>query len=130
MRGLLHSVWRLGAGYYSQATCNGTRADDLTLGFHRAGVINAIRYGTLRIDTYGGGAARRSGPGVMVMYKSDLTAGAYRQLSARLGWHAGPSVNMSKYVKGGKVRWGLATVGGNWFDVKEYRVAYTYFVLR
>lgn len=49
-------------------------------------------------------------------------------LPGGLGWHACPSVPVS--VTGRSVRWVSGTVGGNWYFVKSYKVAWTYYVLR
>lgn len=122
--------WAKGIGYYSRSECNGSRSDDLAFGFHRTAAPKAVRYGALRIDTYGGGAFRKAGPGRIALYKQNDNVGAVRKIDARLGWHAGPSVNATSYLRGGKFLWGFGTSNGNWYDVKEFRVSISYSVLR
>ena len=122
--------WPGGAGYYSRSRCNGSRSDDTAIALHRVSVPKAMRYGRLRIDTYGGGAFRHAGPGVILYVLSDDTAGAGRVTGASLGWHRGPSADADRYVKNGKISWVFGTVSGNWFDVKEYRVSLRIVVLR
>lgn len=122
--------WPHGAGYYSQSKCVGGGDADVAIALHRAAVPKAIRYGTMRIDTYGAGAFRNPGPGAIVYVKANNTAGAGRVTSASLGWHRGPSADGDKYVRSGRVSWVFGTASGNWFDVKEYRITLRVMVLR
>lgn len=122
--------WPKGLGYYSRSKCNGNSAADTALALHRVAVPRAVRYGALRIDTYGGGAFRHAGPAVIVYVKANGDAGAGRVARESLGWHAGPSVGAGSYVDNGRVAWGFGAVRGNWFDVKEFRLTLRISVLR
>ncbi len=97
---------------------------------HRVHVKRAIRYGSVSVDTYGAGAFRHAGPGAELYVTSQGNIGATRGVSSDLGWHAGPNVSLDKYLHKGTVTWVFATVKGDWYDVKEFRVTYSYFVLR
>lgn len=122
--------WPRGVGYYSKSKCNGSRAEDVAAAAHRIGLPNAVRYGSIKVDTYGAGAFRHSGPGAILYVKANGNFGAARKVSSSLGWHGGPKASLSKYVYRGGFRWVFATVGGSWYDVKEFRLTYSYYVLR
>jgi hypothetical protein len=124
--------WAGGLGYYSRSKCNGSASADLAFAFHRVAAPKAVRYGALRIDTYGGGAFRNAGPGIIALYKNNQNqdVGAIKKTGTRLGWHAGPKVDGSRYVRNGKLWWGFGAIKGNWFDVKEYRLTWRVSVLQ
>jgi hypothetical protein len=122
--------WPKGLGYYSRSKCVGNAQADVAVAVHRVGVPRAVRYGTISIDTYGGGAVQNAGPGVIVYVTSSGTAGASRGTSVGLAWHNGPAADADNYIKNGRVRWLFGTTSGNWFDVKEFRVTVRVFVLR
>ena len=122
--------WKSGAGYYSRSKCNGTRAQDLAMGVHRVGAPRAVRHYSVKVDTYGGGAFRHAGPGVVAYVTKSGGLGKARKASAGLGWHGGPTANAGGYLKNGKMTWVFATVQGNWFDVKDFRVTFRVAVLR
>jgi FlgD Ig-like domain/Bacterial Ig domain len=124
--------WSGGLGYYSRSKCNGSSSDDLAFAFHRAAAPKAVRYGSLRVDAYGGGAFRNAGPGLIALYKNNENQdlGAVKKTSTGLAWHAGPKVDGSGYVRNGKLWWGFGTVKGNWFDVKEFRLTWRVSVLQ
>jgi flagellar hook assembly protein FlgD len=122
--------WRTGLGYYSRTKCDGSRSEDLALALHRTAAPKAVRYGSLRIDTYGGGAFRHAGPGIIAYVTSDGDVEAGGPVAKSLGWHAGPSVNANKYLKKGRVNWAFGANRGNWYDVKEFRLTFRIQVLR
>lgn len=122
--------WPKGVGYYSRSKCSGNANDDTALALHRAAAPKAVRYGAIRIDTYGGGAFRHAGPGAILYVKGNGDAGAGRIARQNLAWHSGPSVAGGAYVKRGRVLWAFGAVRGNWFDVKEFRLTFRISVLR
>lgn len=122
--------WKSGAGYYSRSRCNGTRAQDLAMGVHRVAAPKALKHLSVKVDTYGGGAFMHAGPGIIAYVNKSGGLGKGRQASAGLGWHGGPTAKAGGYLKNGKMTWVFATVQGNWFDVKEFRVSFRVAVLR
>jgi hypothetical protein len=128
-RGSRHS-WRGGIGYYSQSKCQRYGGPDVALGFHRYDVPNAIRYHSLQVAAFGGGAKKNRESGYLILYRKRGTAGADREVDGQVQWHVGPTVQAPRYLFRGRARWGFATTLGNWFDVKEYRLRLEISVLR
>jgi flagellar hook assembly protein FlgD len=122
--------WRGGLGYYSRSECNGSSSENLSLALHRTAAPKAVRYGSLRIDTYGGGAVRHAGPGIIAYVKSDGHLGSGGSVPKSLGWHAGRTVNANAYLRKGRVNWAFGTDRGNGYDVKEFRLTFRIQVLR
>ncbi len=122
--------WPKGLGYYSNAYCSNGASDSVALGVHVAGLNNATRYGSFSLEAYGAGAFRHAGPAAMLTIKSNDGIGAKKRLGTSAGWYGVKGLDVDKYLKKGKLRWAVGTTNGNWYDVKEFRIAYTYFVLR
>ncbi|MFZ0323916.1 MAG: FlgD immunoglobulin-like domain containing protein [Actinomycetes bacterium] len=122
--------WSGGAGYYSNVSCRGQHSSALAGAVHGVAVPSAIRYGKLRIDTYGGAAQKHGGTAAIfyVRPNGDLAAG--RTLGTAVGWHRGATAGMSAFVSHRRVYWVAATVGGHWYNIKSFTVRYSYFVLR
>ena len=100
---------------------------------HAVTLPAALRYGTVKVTTYG--ARRLPGfPDVgAVLYEtrggdiSDYGAG----LGADERWWPGDKANASGYVTAGrKFRWWAGTTLGNYYDIKSFKVTWTYYVLR
>jgi len=107
-------------------------SDDIAVTRHSATMPAAVKYGPIRVSTYGA----RDVPGFadlgVVLYETrsgDISDyGAV--LRPGLQWHQGDSVDADAFVTSGrKFRWWGGTVGGNFYDILEYKVSYTYFVL-
>ena len=122
--------WKSGLGYYSRSQCNGSRDDDVAIALHRIAAPSAAEHFSVKIDTYGGGAFRHAGPAIIGYVKKDRTYGVLSSVQAGLGWHGGPTRSAGPYLKKGKISWVFATVRGNWFDVKEFRVTFKVGVLQ
>lgn len=122
--------WPKGIGYYSNVYCRGTGDSSVALGGHSIGLQNAVRYGKASIQAYGAGAFRHAGPGAMLSLKSDGDIGATAKLGTSPGWYGVKGIDLDTYARGGRLRWFVGTAKGNWYDVKEFKVSYTYYVLR
>jgi len=122
--------WRKGLAYYSRSKCNGSRTDDVAAAVHKVGVPKAIRYGKAKVNAFGAGAFRHPGPAFILYIKSNKEYGKVKQLGSSVGWHSGGSVPLDNYLVRGSLFWTIATTNGNWYDIKEFKVSMTYYVLR
>lgn len=122
--------WPHGLGYYSRSHCTGTDEQELALALHRFRLPRAPRYGSMSIDAYGAGAYQNAGPAAELYVKSNGHFGKGRRLSTSVGWHSGPSVSLKTSMIQGSVFWGVGTIRGAWYDVKEFRITYSYYALR
>lgn len=122
--------WPKGVGYYSNVYCRGSGTDDVAVGGHSIGLKSAKRYGRVSISAFGAGASRHAGPGALLSLRSNGEVGATTRLGTAPGWYGVKGLSLAKYARGGRLRWVVGTANGNWYDVKEYRVVYTYFVLQ
>ena len=124
--------WNGGLQWQSNFRRNCTGTKSLALSGHVVGTDNAIRYGTFQVSAYGGASLKRGGPAKILYVKNNETWGARQTLSGSLGWHRGDRVKMDPYLigKGGKLLWAVATVNGNFYDIKEFKISYTVSVLR
>lgn len=122
--------WPKGVGYYSNAYCRGRGTEDLAIGGHSIGLKRAKRYGQVSISAFGAGASRHAGPGGLLSIRTNGKLGATARLGTAPGWYGVRGLKLAKYAKGARLRWLVGTVNGNWYDVKEFRISYTYFVLQ
>lgn len=122
--------WPKGVGYYSNVYCRGTGDSAVAIGGHSIGLENAVRYGSASIQAYGAGAFKHAGPGAMLSLKANGDIGATAQLGTSPGWYGVKGIDLDTYARGGRLRWFVGTAKGNWYDVKEFKVSYSYFVLR
>jgi FlgD Ig-like domain/Bacterial Ig domain len=124
--------WKGGLQWQSNYSRNCSGGASVALSAHVVGTDNAIRYGTFQVSAYGGAALTRGGAAKILYVKKNQTWGARQGLSTSLGWHAGDRVKMDPYLigKGGKLVWAVATLNGNWYDIKEFKISYTVTVLR
>ena len=109
-----------------------TDTQQLAFTRHAIKLPAAVKYGNVRVDTYGA----RSVPGFadigLVFYETksgDISdQGGILRASER--WHAGDSVQVDKFVTRKHLfRWWAGASDGNYYDVKTFRVSYSYFVL-
>lgn len=122
--------WSKGIGYYSKSKCSGSRSANIAAVLHKVRIPSAIRYGSASIATYGAGAFRHAGPAVVLYVKSNTEYGHGAKIGTGLGWHGSGKVNLNQYLLRHGLYWTVATQSGNWYDVKEFRVSFTYSVLR
>ncbi|MFC6239611.1 FlgD immunoglobulin-like domain containing protein, partial [Longivirga aurantiaca] len=97
----------------------------------------ALKYGTVSVSTYGGGSTS----GLLWTHEADQgeidyvlkdgeTIGVYRTLSSGTTTHAGPTVKAADYlVKGRTITWWMGSADGNWYDVRDFTITWTYYVL-
>jgi flagellar hook assembly protein FlgD len=125
--------WKGSLGYYSDYECAGIDEEALAAAVHGVRVPSAMRYGTIRVDTYGACSLPEIHDNAAVIYVnpngslSDVGFG----LSWRVGWHRGAVRPADNFLTpGGQMRWLTGTVDVDWYDVQDYKVSLTYFVLR
>ncbi len=117
--------------YSSGSLC--TSGDAYASGDHQVRLPAAPRYGTVRVSAYGARADRRyRDAATVVLYDGlqNLSSTAFR-LGPSPGWYRGPRVKAGPLLIRSRVlRWETLTTGVAWYDVKTYRVDFSYFVLR
>ena len=95
----------------------------------------AVKYGTFKISTYGGSSVDGTGHTDDVgeldyLMRYGYTIGRVVMLSAATGAHAGPTARVAEYaVDGNKLTWLAGTSYGNWYDIRDYTVTWTYYTL-
>jgi subtilisin family serine protease/flagellar hook assembly protein FlgD len=123
-----HDGW---VSYASGSLC--TTGDAYAAGDHQVRLPAAARYGTVRVSAFGGRADKRyRDHATVVLYDGlqNLSTVRFRLGPAR-AVHRGPRVPAGPLVIRSRVlRWETLTTGVSWYDVKTYRVDYTYYVLR
>lgn len=96
---------------------------------------SAVKYGTFRISTYGGGSLDGTGHTDDVaeldyLMRDDYTIGAVVKLTAPTTTHAGPTKKVAEYlVAGNRLKWLAGTSYGNWWDVRDFTITWTYYTL-
>lgn len=98
---------------------------------------SALKYGTVSVSTYGGGSTSgqlRSHVGdqgeIDYVLKDGDTIGVYRTLSSGTTTHAGPTVKAADYLVNGRtIKWWMGSANGNWYDVRDFTITWTYYVL-
>ncbi len=117
--------------YGSGSLC--TTGDAYAAGDHQVRLPAAARYGTVRLSAYGGRAdTRYRDRATVVLYDGlqNLSDTRFR-LAPALGAHRGPRVRAAPLMIRSRIlRWETLTTGVAWYDVRSYRVDFTYFVLR
>ncbi len=64
------------------------------------------------------------------LMRDGYTIGRVVKLSAATGAHAGPTARVAEYaVDGNKLTWLAGTSYGNWYDIRDYTVTWTYYTL-
>jgi flagellar hook assembly protein FlgD len=125
--------WTGSIGYYSDLYfCSYYEGDDLAATDHAVTLPRATRYGAVRVDTYGGKALDDYDDVAALLYydgTGDLTDKG-RLLKPAIGSYRGPRAGARYVGRGRQVRWIAATLNGNWYDIKNFTVRYTYYVLR
>jgi flagellar hook assembly protein FlgD len=122
-----HKGW---VGYAASSIC--TSGDAYAAADHQVRLPDAVRYGTVRVSAYGGRGDKRYRDSAKVVYYDSLQNLSPRtfRLGPAVGSYAGPRVAATPLLIRSRVlRWMTITTGVAWYDVKSYRVAYTYYVL-
>ncbi len=123
--------WTDSLGYYSNYRCTGSDQASVAVGFHSFRVPSAIRHGTVRVDAYGGSGRRQSIGRIVYLDRYDEVSDYGRQLGATTTTYAGPTVRTGNFLDVNRdVAWAVGTDGGNWYDIRDFTVVWTYYVLQ
>jgi hypothetical protein len=93
----------------------------------------AIRYGTVSVSAYGGRGDPRYRDSAKIVYYDSLQnlSDHSVRLGPSIGTHGGKPVKATPLLIRSRVlRWMTITTGVAWYDVRSYRVDFTYYVLR
>lgn len=123
-----HAGW---VAYAASSTC--TSGDAYAAADHQVRLPAAVRYGTVRLSAYGGRGDPRYRDRATVTYYDDLQnlSGTSFRLGPAVGTHRGPRARAGPLlIRSRLFRWVTMTTGVAWYDVRSYRVDYTYYVLR
>jgi len=127
--------WPGSIQYLSNYYCIGDADyyEDYSYTRHAISLPRATRYGHLRVDTYGGRAvAGYADLGAMqyITGEGDITYNG-ATLRSTHDWYRGQTVNGADYVTSGhRFRWSAGTRNGNYYEIKSFKVSYTYYLLR
>jgi subtilisin family serine protease/flagellar hook assembly protein FlgD len=127
--------WPYSYGYYSNGNpepCNKAASDtDLAAAVHTYTLPKAIRYGSVRVTATGGGATSVADSADLIYFDA---AGSLSPvgitLASRYATYSAPDVSAPAYLFHGREMWWLVgTTGSSWYDIVQFRVAWTYDVL-
>ena len=100
---------------------------------HTITLPSAIKYGTIQVSAYGG----RDVPGYndvgAIIYENKFgdISNSGAGLSAPVKWHSASRVSLPNFLQNGhRFKWWAGTTDYNFYDIKSFKVDYTYFVLR
>jgi subtilisin family serine protease/flagellar hook assembly protein FlgD len=123
-----HRDW---VSYAASSIC--TSGDAYAAADHQVRLPEAIRYGTVRVSAYGGRGDPRYRDSAKVVYYDSLQnlSDHTVRLGPSIGSHGGKAVKATPLLIRSRVlRWMTITTGVAWYDVRSYRVDFTYYVLR
>ena len=127
--------WPNSYGYYSNGytgACNPAAPDsDLAAVIHSYTLPKAIRYGTVQVTATGGTAPYRADSAGLIYYdRAGFLTSVGASLSPRYATHSARVVPASSYLYHGREMWWLVgTTSSNWYDVVQFHVVWTYYVL-
>lgn len=129
--------WAKSLGYYSDLNNDGSSDcsyydnHDLASVDHAVALPRAVKYGSVRVDAYGGRALDNYDDVAVLLYYTGAGAvsNTGKVLGSAIGTHTGPTVGSQFVSRTGRVRWCAGTIDGNFYDIKSFTVHYTYYVL-
>jgi hypothetical protein len=128
------SGWSGSIGYLSNSKrcSNPSEADMLAFTQHAVTLPAAVRYGTIRVDAFGASRSAGSGDPGLLFYQTSTgdVSSSQRVLGAAAAWYNGPTVNATSFVAGRTFTWGAGSWRGNWYDIKQFRLTYSYYQLQ
>ena len=117
---------KLGAGslgYYSNTKCT-TANQDFAASFHMIAVPASFRPGQARLSAYG--VAAKVGSTMKMGFAGD----SYPvKLGSAKGWHTGPWVPAARSIEDNRLAWLAVAENGNRYDIKYFKITYTYTTL-
>jgi subtilisin family serine protease len=125
--------WPNSLGYYSNYLCtNSDGTDDIAAVEHSFTLPKAIRYSTVRVTATGGSGV--SGFLFFAALRYYDSSGALTSAGAKLNYadraYSGPTVATSQYLsRGREIWWLVGTAYGSRYDVWQFHVVWTYYVL-
>lgn len=118
---------KLGAGslgYYSNVKCT-TAGQDIGLSFHSITVPASFKPGTARLSAYG--VAVKAGSVMRIGFAGEAVP---VKIGATKGWHTGPAVPAaSSITPQNQLEWAAIVDSGNRYDIKYFKITYTYTTL-
>ena len=123
-----HDDW---VSYAASSIC--TSGDAYAAADHQVRLPEAIRYGTVRVSAYGGRGDPRYRDSAKIVYYDSLQnlSDHSVRLGPSIGTHGGKPVKATPLLIRSRVlRWMTITTGVAWYDVRSYRIDFTYYVLR
>lgn len=119
-------------GFYSSTTCR-----NAGFGFSGVSSVHATilpkvdQYDTIRVDTYGGSAARKPGSRAVVRYLTTKNNWLNdTRIGSPLAIHNGPTRTLNNVLFADRsFGWGIVASAGNRYDVINFRVVLTYYML-
>jgi flagellar hook assembly protein FlgD len=112
---------------------NPSDSDEIAMTEHGVKLPASFKYGPVRVSTFGVRDRPGSNDHGTVLYVT--RNGDVSSHGANLGpskrWHSGDWVKGKNYVTGGRqLRWWAGSTLGNFYDIRSFKVFYTYYVLR
>lgn len=120
-------------GYYSLTRCSQTsRGRGVIATVHALTLPAAFRPGAIRFSVYGGALRRTGSVGFVPLDKAQNGIdAAVRILPRAVGWHPIPAVKATTMLTSSRlIRWGVAALDRSRYDIRSFRVTYTYTVLQ
>jgi len=117
---------KLGAGslgYYSNTKCT-TANQDFAVSFHSLALPTSFRTGQARLSAYG--VAVKAGSTMKMGFAGDQYP---VKIGSAKGWHTGPWVPAARSIEGNRLYWIAAAENGNRYDIKYFKITYTYTTL-
>jgi hypothetical protein len=127
--------WPYSYGYYSNGNpdpCNDMASDtDLAAAVHNYTLPRAIRYGSVHVSATGGSATSVADSADLIYYDATGSLSPVGiTLASRYSTYSARAVAAPAYLFHGREMWWLVgTTGSSWYDIVQFRVAWTYYVL-
>jgi len=117
---------KLGAGslgYYSNTKCT-TAHQDYAVSFHSIALPDSFRTGNAKLSAWG--VAVKAGSTMRMGFAGDTYP---VRIGSAKGWHSGSFVPAARSIEGNRLQWIAAANAGNRYDIKYFKITYTYTTL-
>jgi hypothetical protein len=110
-------------GYYSNTKCTSAH-QDMAVSIHHLAVPASLRPGNARLSAYG--VAAKAGSVMRIGFLGDAVP---FKIGSAKGWHTGPLVPAARSIHNNQLEWGALATAGNRYDIKYFKITYTYTTL-